>query len=59
MDWEAPGVVAELIGAVGVVASLFYLAHQIRRNSSALEAATNQARTGTGPILCSSDVSRN
>ncbi len=43
MNWEALGAVAELIGAVGVIASLFYLAHQIRRSSSALEAATNQA----------------
>jgi len=43
VNWEALGAVAELIGAVGVIASLFYLAHQIRRNSSALEAATNQA----------------
>lgn len=43
MNWEALGAAAELIGAVGVIASLFYLALQIRRNSSALEAATNQA----------------
>lgn len=43
MKWDALGAVAELIGAVGVVASLFYLASQIRRNSTALEAATNQA----------------
>lgn len=43
MDWEALGAVADLISALGVIASLFYVAHQIRRNSTALEAATNQA----------------
>jgi len=43
MNWDALGAVAELLGAIGVVASLFYLASQIRRNSTALEAATNQA----------------
>ena len=43
MNWEALGAVAELVSAVGVVASLVYLGVQIRRSSSALEAATNQA----------------
>jgi hypothetical protein len=43
MQWDAVGAIAELVGAIGVVASLFYVASQIRRNSSALEAATNQA----------------
>jgi hypothetical protein len=43
MNWEAVGAVAELVGAIGVVASLFYVASQIRRSSGAQEAATNQA----------------
>ncbi len=43
MQWDVVGAIAELVGAIGVVASLFYVASQIRRNSSALEAATNQA----------------
>ena len=43
MHWGAVGAIAELLGAIGVIASLFYVASQIRRNSSALEAATNQA----------------
>jgi hypothetical protein len=43
MNWDALGAIAELFGAVGVIASLFYVASQIRRNSLALEAATNQA----------------
>jgi hypothetical protein len=43
MHWDALGAVSELLGALGVIASLFYVASQIRRNSSALEASTNQA----------------
>ena len=43
MNWDALGAVAELAGAIGVIASLFYISSQIRRNSYALEAATNQA----------------
>jgi hypothetical protein len=43
MNWDALGAVAEFLGAIGVIASLFYVASQIRRNSTALEAATNQA----------------
>ena len=45
MNWEALGAIAELAGALGVIASLFYVASQIRRNSAALEASTNQAVT--------------
>ena len=43
MNWDALGAIAELLGAIGVIASLFYVASQIRRNSLAMEAATNQA----------------
>ena len=45
MNWEAVGAVAELLGAIGVIASLFYLASQIRRNSESVEAATARALT--------------
>ena len=40
INWEALGAVAELAGAVGVIASLFYLGSQLRRNSESIEAAT-------------------
>jgi len=40
LNWEALGAVAELAGAVGVIASLFYLGSQLRRNSESIEAAT-------------------
>ena len=33
MNWEAIGVIAEVVGAVAVVVSLVYLAVQIRHQS--------------------------
>ena len=32
MNWDAIGAIAELLGAVGVIASLVYLAGQIRHS---------------------------
>jgi hypothetical protein len=32
MNWDAIGAIAELLGAVGVIASLVYLATQIRQS---------------------------
>jgi len=43
MNWDAIGAVAELCGALGVVASLVYLGRQIRHNSRVVEASTTQA----------------
>jgi len=43
MDWDAVGAVAELVGALGVIASLIYLAAQIRQNTSSSRAITFQA----------------
>ena len=37
MNWDAIGALAELIGAAGVIASLVYLAVQIRQNTHAME----------------------
>ena len=34
MNWEAIGAIAELIAAIGVIASLIYLAKQINANSN-------------------------
>ncbi len=42
MNWEAVGAIAELVGAIGVIASLIYLAMQIRQNTRSLEANTFQ-----------------
>ena len=33
MNWEAIGTIAEVIGAIGVIVTLVYLAHQIRDNT--------------------------
>ncbi len=40
MNWDALGAVAESVGAVGVIATLVYLALQIRHNTAAVKAAT-------------------
>jgi hypothetical protein len=37
MNWDAVGAMAELLGAIGVILSLVYLAMQIRQNTKSLE----------------------
>jgi len=37
VNWEAVSAVSEIVGALGVVASLGYLAYQIRQNTKQLE----------------------
>lgn len=44
VNWEAVGSIAELLGAVGVILSLVYLALQIRQNSTLLLQNTSIAR---------------
>jgi len=44
MDWDAIGAVGEVVGALGVVFSLFYLGNQLRRS-------TNHARAESGRDL--------
>ena len=43
MDWEAIGAVGEVLGAVGVILTLAYLAVQIRQNTAMMTAQTVQA----------------
>ncbi len=43
MNWEAIGAVGELLGALGVIVTLGYLAVQIRQNTRTVRAATAQA----------------
>lgn len=45
MNWEAAGAIGEMIGAVGVIMTLVYLAAQIRQNTKAVNASTFQANT--------------
>ena len=40
MNWDAVGAMAELAGAVGVIASLFYLGTQIRQNTRSVRASS-------------------
>ncbi len=43
MNWDAIGAIAELLGAAGVIASLFYLGTQIRQNTRSLRASSYDA----------------
>jgi hypothetical protein len=45
MNWESIGAIAELISGIGVIATLFYLASQIRRYTKATYAETYQRFT--------------
>jgi hypothetical protein len=40
MNWEAVGALAELVGAVGVVASLVFVGLQVRQNTRSMKAST-------------------
>ena len=40
MNWDAIGAVGEIIGAIGVILTLFYLAFQIRQNTKAVKGQT-------------------
>ncbi len=42
MNWDAIGAIAELLGAVGVIASLVYLATQIRGSREATKVMVRQ-----------------
>jgi hypothetical protein len=43
VNWEALGAIAELIGAAGVIATLVYLAAQIRQNTISTRTSSYQA----------------
>ena len=43
MNWEAAGAIGEIVGAIGVLATLIYLAAQIRDNTRSLQAASLQS----------------
>ena len=45
MNWEAIGAIGESLGAIGVIATLIYLAVQIRQNSKTIEAQMYQSRS--------------
>ncbi len=43
MNWDAIGAIGELLGAVGVIATLGYLAFQIRQNTQQMQASAANA----------------
>ena len=43
MNWDAVGAVAEIVGALGVLLTLIYLATQIRDNTRSLQAVSLQS----------------
>ena len=47
MNWDAIGAIAELLGAIGVIASLIYLATQIRQSREQMGENTRALRAGT------------
>ena len=50
MNWDAIGAIAELLGAIGVIASLIYLATQVRQNREQVShMLSNALRESGGP----------
>jgi hypothetical protein len=47
MNWDAIGAIAETLGAVGVIASLVYLAGQIRHSREQMKQNTRAMQAGT------------
>ena len=43
MNWEAIGAIGEVVGAIGVIITLGYLAAQVRQNSKVVRSSTRQA----------------
>jgi len=43
VNWDAIGALAELVGALGVILSLVYLAFQIRQNTNAMRGAAHES----------------
>ena len=47
MNWEAIGAIGEIVGAVAVLGTLYYLAAQIRTQNQQLEKSNDHARAQT------------
>jgi len=59
VSWEAIGAIGEVVGAIGVIATLGYLAVQIRQNTASVRASTlqdmSEAAAGWHDLLASND----
>jgi len=52
MNWNALSSVAEFVAAIGVIASLVYLAVQVRQNTQSIRASTYEGMLrGSGEFL--------
>ena len=59
MNWEAIGAIAEVAGAIGVIATLVYLAIQIREsNRAALQSGTQEIQNQIQQFVGSTCVNR-
>jgi len=58
MNWDALGAIGELVGALGVIATLVYVAVQLRQSTRAVRAATLNATTASqqAELRWSSDI---
>jgi hypothetical protein len=45
MNWDAIGAIGEVLGALGVIATLIYLTTQIRQNTNAMRASSLDSET--------------
>ena len=51
MDWDAIGAIGEIVGASGVIATLIYLAAQIRLNTTTVKGAAHQTQIDSSVAL--------
>ena len=58
INWDAVGAIGEVVGAFGVIATLIYLAMQIRQNTQVTRAATAQQMTNNW-VQVNLEMSRN
>ena len=63
MDWEAIGAVAEMLAAVGVIASLIFVGLQVRHSTDVAKATARQAVADSSArwslaVVDSADISR-
>ena len=47
MNWEAIGAIGEIVGAIAVIATLFYLSIQIRQNATATTRSNEYAQAAS------------
>lgn len=54
MNWEAFGAIGEILGAIGVVASLFYVGRQVKQSSRATREQTFESIANTLNVTANS-----